>query len=155
MAVRLDAAKVRRWREERQWSQEHLAELAGLGLRTVQRIEKGDTASKETIMALAAAFNVEVSALSIDPETEAQDIVRRKNSATRRAIRLSLWIHLASYAIGVVVFTGISLGTSPDYFIMNWPLIWWTVGIVAHAATAVIIHVATGHMDRTNQPPVS
>jgi len=38
MAFKADAAKIKRWREERQWSQEHLAELSGLGLRTVQRI---------------------------------------------------------------------------------------------------------------------
>ena len=45
MAFKADAAKIKRWREERQWSQEHLADLAGIGLRTVQRIENGELAS--------------------------------------------------------------------------------------------------------------
>ena len=38
MTFKVDAAKIRRWREERQWSQEHLADLAGIGLRTIQQI---------------------------------------------------------------------------------------------------------------------
>ncbi|MEE2526511.1 helix-turn-helix transcriptional regulator [Hyphobacterium sp. HN65] len=148
MAFKADAVKIRRWREERQWSQEHLADLAGLGLRTVQRIENGEPASKDTLMALAAAFNVDASTLAVDPETEARDILREKNAAIRSGIRLSLWIHLAGYAVGIAVFTGISLGISSEYFAMKWPLIWWTTAVVAHAATAVIIHVATGHADR-------
>ena len=56
MAFKADAEKIKRWREERHWSQEHLAELAGIGLRTLQRIEKGEPAAKETLMALASAF---------------------------------------------------------------------------------------------------
>ena len=49
-----DAAKIKRWREERHWSQEHLADLAGIGLRTIQRVEQGEKASGETLKALAA-----------------------------------------------------------------------------------------------------
>lgn len=36
MPFKTDAAKVKPWHEERHWSQEHLAALAGIGLRTVQ-----------------------------------------------------------------------------------------------------------------------
>lgn len=148
MAFKADAAKIKRWREERHWSQEHLAELAGIGHRTIQRIETGEPASKDSLMALAAAFDVDVSVLAVDPENEAREIVRKKYEKVRAGIRLSLWIHLAGYALGMVIFAAISIGISTEYFVMKWPALWWTVGAAAHAATAVIVHVATRFAER-------
>ncbi len=145
MTFKADTAKIKRWREERHWSQEHLADLAGIGLRTIQRIENGEPASNDSLKALAAAFNVDVSALSIDPEVEAQRIVREKNAKGRAAVRLSLMIHLAGYMIGMVVFIAISMVEGA--FIMKIPMIWWTVGFVAHAATVLIVDVATRYQD--------
>jgi len=141
MSFKADASKIKRWREERQWSQEHLAELAGLGLRTVQRIENGEKASRESLMALAAAFNVEVMALCIDPEEEAAAIIQAKNAKAVSGLRLSFWIHLASYVPGMAVFIGISFGMG--YFAMKWPLIWWTIGLVAHGATVAMVEIVS------------
>lgn len=47
---------VRLFREIRQWSQEQLAEISGLNVRTVQRVEQGQAASMDTRRALARAF---------------------------------------------------------------------------------------------------
>ena len=41
MQMQVNSEKIRRWREERCWSQEHLAEVSGISLRTVQRLENG------------------------------------------------------------------------------------------------------------------
>ncbi len=46
-------------RDGRKWSQETLAELSRLSVRTIQRIEKGEPASKDTKRALASAFGCE------------------------------------------------------------------------------------------------
>ena len=40
MDMKVDSSYIKRERERRAWSQEHLAEVTGLGLRTIQRIEK-------------------------------------------------------------------------------------------------------------------
>lgn len=146
MTFTADAEKIKRWREERHWSQEHVAELSGLGLRTVQRIEKGEGASPDSLKALAAAYNVDVMALSIDQQAEAAKIVQRKNALARGRMRLGFYIHLAGFAIGAAVFIAISLGEGS--FVMAWPLIWWTVGVIAHAATVAIIEVVTRQADR-------
>lgn len=146
MPFKADAEKIKRWREERRWSQEHLADLAGLGLRTVQRIETGEPASHESLMALAAAFNVDVVALSVDQEQEAAKIVKRQNAKARAALRLSFGIHFASYIIGLFVFVGINIGTGT--YTMLWPLIWWTVGLVSHGMTVVIIELTTRYSDK-------
>lgn len=53
------AAVIRKMREVFQWSQETLAELAGLNVRTVQRVENAKSASIDTRRALARAFDIE------------------------------------------------------------------------------------------------
>lgn len=148
MPFKADAAKIKRWREERHWSQEHLADLAGIGLRTIQRIENGEAASQDSIMALAAAYNVDVMALSIDQEEEAAKIVAKKNAKARAGLRLSFWIHFASYLLGIVIFVGINIGTNSNT--MLWPLIWWTVGVSSHALTVVIVELATRYTEIIN-----
>ena len=45
------------------WSQEYLAQLTNLSSRTIQRIEKDNKASLESVNALAKAFQLEVSEL--------------------------------------------------------------------------------------------
>ncbi|HCT39613.1 MAG TPA: XRE family transcriptional regulator [Moraxellaceae bacterium] len=53
------AVVVKSLREIRQWSQETLAELGRITVRTVQRVEKGESSSAETRRALAGAFELE------------------------------------------------------------------------------------------------
>lgn len=52
------AAFIRLVREMRHWSQEQLAEISGLSVRTVQRVEQGESANFDTRRALARAFDL-------------------------------------------------------------------------------------------------
>ena len=54
MDVKIDRHLVIAEREKRAWSQQHLADAAGLALRTIQRIEAGGTGSYESAKAIAA-----------------------------------------------------------------------------------------------------
>ena len=129
-----DAAKIKRWREERHWSQEHLAELAGIGVRTVQRIETGDKASGDSLKALAAAFNVDVMALTVDAKTEAETMIREKNAKATAAMRL--------------VFAGISLTVGGDRYAMLTPTIWWTVGLAGHALALALVELTARYQQQ-------
>jgi len=53
------AACIKLFREMRQWSQEQLAAISGLNVRTIQRVEQGLSASLDTRRALANAFEFE------------------------------------------------------------------------------------------------
>lgn len=53
-------------RQDRSWSQEQLAELSGLSLRTVQRIESSNIISRDSLAALAAAFDIDVINLEME-----------------------------------------------------------------------------------------
>ncbi len=143
MQMKPNAEKIKRWREERLWSQEHLADLAGLGLRTVQRIENGDSASHDSVMALAAAFNVDVSALTYDAEAEAAKAAQRETAEKTAGLRLSFWIHLASWIIGMTTFAAISI--TEGSAVMLQPALWWTVGLVSHGVTVGLVEYVHRH----------
>jgi transcriptional regulator with XRE-family HTH domain len=57
------AATVAYQRMEKGWTQEHLAEVAGISARTVQRVERDGSASADTLQALASALDVDVKML--------------------------------------------------------------------------------------------
>lgn len=148
MQINPDAQKIKRWREERCWSQEHLAEMAGTSARTVQRIERGDQASHETLMALAAAFNVDVVALTRDVEAEARYAAKRKREKGKDAVRLSFLIHLASFVLGMVVFAAISLGDGAPGYAMLAPSLWWLVGLAGHALVVALVYMLAHFQQR-------
>ena len=55
--------KIKEHREERAWTQEHLAEVAGVDTRTIQRVERDLTKGLETLQAIASAFDVDLRTL--------------------------------------------------------------------------------------------
>ena len=65
-----NAQLIRKLREDRAWSQEHLAAVAGLSARTIQRVEAESSASRETRMAIAAALGIELAQLNRVPGNE-------------------------------------------------------------------------------------
>ena len=65
-----NAQLIRKLREDRAWSQEHLAAVAGLSARTIQRVEAENSASRETRMAIAVALGIELAQLSALPASD-------------------------------------------------------------------------------------
>ncbi|HTR00456.1 MAG TPA: helix-turn-helix transcriptional regulator [Candidatus Acidoferrum sp.] len=64
--MQINAELIRSERLKRAWSQEQLAQVAGLGVRTVQRMESGGSASLETVKSLAAVLELPAEALLIE-----------------------------------------------------------------------------------------
>jgi transcriptional regulator with XRE-family HTH domain len=87
MDMKVDSKRIRAERERRAWSQEHLATVSGLGLRTIQRIEKTGAASFESARALASVFEVDVATLRIAREdsTSGQETAARVHPAVYSA----------------------------------------------------------------------
>jgi transcriptional regulator with XRE-family HTH domain len=54
------ALRVKELRAAKAWSQEQLGKLCGLDVRTIQRIEKGEPASIESLKALASVFQCSI-----------------------------------------------------------------------------------------------
>lgn len=66
---------IKKLRERENWSQEQLATMSGLSVRTIQRIESGNKASLESLKSLASVFEIDISKLTeeitvIDKESD-------------------------------------------------------------------------------------
>lgn len=91
----IDSDRIRRERAHRAWSQEQLAQVSGLGLRTVQRIESSGVASIESTSALASVFELSVEDLLLLTESG------RPALSFKQAI--SAFVLLLSFAIAFFV----------------------------------------------------
>lgn len=69
---------VKQEREDRAWPQRQLAEVAGVNLRTIQRLEKDGTASFETLMGVAQAFGMDVKQLNPTSKSSAKIVPQKK-----------------------------------------------------------------------------
>lgn len=63
MELQLRPELIRTEREKRAWTQEQVAELTGLGVRTIQRVEATGTASVESATALSAVLEIPLATL--------------------------------------------------------------------------------------------
>jgi transcriptional regulator with XRE-family HTH domain len=89
---------IQKLRVQRGWSQEQLAELTGLSVRTIQRIERGQNASAESLKAMASVFEVDFSTLR-EPQ---MDITATSHVSADEALALAhvrkikgFYLHLA------------------------------------------------------------
>ena len=73
-------------RQERDWSQEQLADFSGLSLRTIQRIEGTNKAGYESLRALAAAFETDVESLELELAMDKSSSGWKRRPAWVRAI---------------------------------------------------------------------
>lgn len=122
--MKIDPARVRHLRERRAWSQEQLAEVAGINVRTVQRVEAGGSTSLETRMALAAALEVApadlLTAPTIDASGPSASLPTREASPTEppseqrqhqeRVFRKSVLALLGVLIMVLIVGLGYQLG---------------------------------------------
>ena len=89
MDMKINKETLRRERELRAWTQGHLAEVANLSMRTVQRIERTGDVSMESASALAAALNLKLSTLMEIPAAIDQTAINQTTSA--KSHRYPLW----------------------------------------------------------------
>ena len=94
--MRIDSAFIRREREKRGWSQEQLAAAAGLGVRTIQRLEASGIASAESAKCLAAVFEVPYTRLMM-----AVPVMSPVASPARR-VPMRHWAAAATVTLGIV-----------------------------------------------------
>ncbi len=132
---------VQKLRLQRGWSQEQLATVSGLSVRTIQRIERGQSASLETLGALASVFEVDVSQLTEPQETD-MPYIPTNTAQAEEAIAFArvrrvkkFYMHLAQYVVVIAALVIINLVSSPHYFWAIWPALGWGVALAVDALT--------------------
>ena len=94
--MQIEPNLIRAERERRAWSQQHLATVSGLSLRTIQRVEQTGAASFETAAALAACLDLSLTSLanSVPPPLRPVATMRRSTA----------WIGMAvAFMAGMIV----------------------------------------------------
>ncbi len=126
---------VRKLRLQRGWPQEQLATLSGLSIRTIQRIERGKNPSLESLNALAAVFEIDISELQGEAKMETNhsglSTEEQKAIESVRDIK-AFYVHLITYLIMVPTFFVIDLMTSEGLQWAWWPVMGWGIGILSH-----------------------
>lgn len=125
------------------WSQENLAEQAGLSVRTIQRIEAGHAASLESLKCLAAVFETSVTQLMEEtrmvPEDAAEHAHPLASAMEREALEYvqnlkGLYIHLLIFAILIPCLAVLNLVISPQSLWIIWVIVPWLMAIGLQAA---------------------
>ena len=145
---------IQKLRLQRGWSQEQLAEVSGVSVRTVQRLERGQPGSPETLKALAAVFDIDDFNRLKEPAVDAPDL--RSDLRPDEALALAhvrkvkrFYIHLIQYLIFIPALALINLLTSPGYWWFVWPALGWGIGVAAHgASTFGVVRLFDGAWER-------
>ncbi|EME70479.1 hypothetical protein H261_08353 [Paramagnetospirillum caucaseum] len=130
------AETIRELRLQRAWSQEQLADIAGISARTVQRLEQGQPAALETLKALAAAFDVPLDHLRRGSVPLAKDTAMTDTATSLPAPRDSR----RTFRRHLLVFTGVMSGLAavnlihnPDHLWVIYPALGWGIPLAIKA----------------------
>lgn len=128
--MKVDSEKLRWLRETRGWSQEHLCALAGISVRTLQRMEADGSASAESRMAVAAALGLDAAQLCALPAPRTNPSAAE---APAKPSRRNAWkLHLAIYLLVCGALLLSDLGVSGSITWAFWPAFGWGIGLALH-----------------------
>lgn len=125
MDLKAKSSLIRRYRAERLWSQEQLANVSGISLRTIQRLESAGNGSIETIKALASVF-----------EVNADTLVWRGGSY--KAYKHRQW--------GVVTFVGVLIGAAIVIGVNAWAQVIPPIALVSILGMFVVTAIVFSSM---------
>ncbi len=113
---------IKKMRLERHWSQDQLAEMSGLSIRTIQRIENGENAGLESLKSLAAVFEINIT--DSDKKQEMEQI--RKEEEYVQNVK-GFYKLLAIAILSLVVPFIIAVNDSSHWNVFLWILLSWGV----------------------------
>ncbi len=151
---------LRKLRLQRGWSQEQVAELTDLSVRTIQRIERGGQPSLESAKALAAVFEVELSTFQqptgeknmhkeeqqlnpIGSNTENPVDVTPEEEAAINYVKgiKEFYGHLFMFVVFMVAFLVTGKFSQPQVL---WMVLGWFAGLIIHGLVAFEIFGSFG-----------
>ena len=113
---------IKKMRLERHWSQDQLAEMSGLSIRTIQRIENGENAGLESLKSLGAVFETNIA--DSDKKVEMEQI--RKEEEYVQNLK-GFYKLLAIAILSLVGPFIIAVNDSTNWNVFLWILLSWGV----------------------------
>ncbi|MDN7128059.1 helix-turn-helix domain-containing protein [Pseudidiomarina sp. 1ASP75-5] len=103
--------QVKSLRLQKHWSQEQLAQFSGLNVRTIQRVEKGESVGSETLKSLAAVFEITTDELtsaiqndmrpSLEEGTGTSEKLSQKSKAKEKVRHIRYFYTFSAFLIAV------------------------------------------------------
>jgi transcriptional regulator with XRE-family HTH domain len=118
----INVRDIKEMRLERHWSQDQLAEMSGLSIRTIQRIENGENAGLESLKALAAVFEINIA--DSDKKKEMEQI--REEEAYAQKVK-GFYKLLAIAVMSLIVPVILALNDTANWSTLGWIFISWVV----------------------------
>ncbi|MFT6064298.1 MAG: transcriptional regulator with XRE-family HTH domain [Paraglaciecola sp.] len=119
---------IKKMRLERHWSQDQLAEMSGLSLRTIQRIENGQNAGLESLKSLAAVFEINIA--DSDKKEEIEQI-RKEEEYVQNVKGFYKLFAVALFSLVVPFITAVN--DSSFWYVFLWILLSWGVLLVLYS----------------------
>ncbi|MCP5146350.1 MAG: DUF805 domain-containing protein [Gammaproteobacteria bacterium] len=107
----VNSTRLRELRLARQWSQDQLAALSGLNLRTIQRLESGAKISTESLRALAAVLEVPADSLLMSHPAPGQPATKAMREGVLRGLEFAGTTQRADFwwfALGVAMLLALA-----------------------------------------------
>ncbi|MCA0419277.1 MAG: helix-turn-helix domain-containing protein [Proteobacteria bacterium] len=115
------------------WSQEQLAHLSGLSVRTIQRIENGQTPSIESLKSLASVFEMDFSELRGNDMTladQATGITQDEELALNQVRQIKrFYLRVVQSCVFIAILAAINLTLTPNYLWFLWVALFWGVAL--------------------------
>lgn len=115
------------------WSQEQLAHLSGLSVRTIQRIENGQTPSVESLKSLASVFEMDFSELRENDMTlanQAAGLTQDEELALNQVRQIKrFYLRVVQSCVFIAILTAINLTLTPHYLWFLWVALFWGVAL--------------------------
>jgi len=113
---------IKKMRLERHWSQDQLAEMSRLSIRTIQRIENGENAGLESLKSLAAVFETDI--VDSDKKEEMEQIrIEEEYIQNIKGFYKLLAIGILSMVVPFIL----AVSDSSNWNVFLWLLLSWTV----------------------------
>ena len=135
---------IKQLRLDKGWSQEHLAQISGLSNRTIQRIERGQRASLDSLNCLAAIFEKNVTTLMQEqtmnelPTPKSTMTMQDREEAEAIEYVKNLKAFHVHWMVFVIVIPALFIFNStitPDYMWVYWVIGGWGLGLALNAMT--------------------
>ncbi len=110
MDMKIDIEFIKQARNQKNWTQQQLAEICGLSLRTIQRIEKTGIASSESVASLSSAFDVEKQDFVIAQPNKVRSNILFEKLSTYLQVIFNMLEQFYSYLLPVVGLGLLTLG---------------------------------------------
>ncbi len=123
---------IKKMRLERHWSQEQLADMSGLSIRTIQRIENGENAGLESLKALAAVFETDI---KDSDKKEEEEQIRKEEEYVQNVKGFYKILGVAIFSI--LMFLMIAVLDSDDdseaWYLLLYMVIFWVFILLVYS----------------------